>query len=164
MGKLTNTIDSLMGRIADALEHVGMARGRRTVSLIIIHCSAVRPQQTSSAAQIDAWHKARGWRGIGYHYVIRRNGEIELGRPESHIGAHCLGHNEHSIGICYEGGLDAEGRPADTRTEEQKTVMLILLQRLKARYPEARIAGHNEFSYKACPCFDVRKELEQYGL
>ena len=162
MGKLTNTIDSLMGRIADALEHVGMARGRRTVSLIIIHCSAVRPQQTSSAAQIDAWHKARGWRGIGYHYVIRRNGEIELGRPENHIGAHCLGHNEHSIGICYEGGLNAEGNPEDTRTEAQKLSLRSLLSQLKEKYPRAIIVGHSTFANKACPCY--RPEIEYKDL
>ena len=86
----------------------------RTISLIVIHCSAVRPDQTSSAAQIDSWHRQRGWElGIGYHYVIRRNGEIEPGRPEWMVGAHChvkgQNHNKYSIGVCYEGGLDANG-------------------------------------------------------
>ena len=89
----------------------------RRITLLVIHCSAVRPDQTSSAAQIDTWHRQRGWKlGIGYHYVIRRNGEIEEGRPEWLTGAHCQHHNAHSIGICYEGGLDIRGRPADTRT------------------------------------------------
>ena len=89
----------------------------RIISLIIVHCSAVTPDQTSSAAQIDTWHRDRGWKfGIGYHYVIRRNGEIEPGRPEWMVGAHCVNHNSHSIGVCYEGGLDIRGQPADTRT------------------------------------------------
>ena len=87
----------------------------RTITLIVIHCSAVKPDQMSSAAQIDSWHRKQGWKlGIGYHYVVRRNGEIEPGRPEWLIGAHCKNHNAHSIGVCYEGGLDIRGQPADT--------------------------------------------------
>ena len=70
----------------------------RTITLIIIHCSAVRPYQTSTAAQIDSWHRARGWNGIGYHYVILRDGTVQPGRPEDAVGAHCVGHNAHSIG------------------------------------------------------------------
>lgn len=132
----------------------------RTITLIIIHCSAVRPNQTSSAAQIDQWHKKQGWKCIGYHYVIRRDGSIERGRPESMVGAHCLNHNQHSIGICYEGGLDANGKPADTRTEAQKHSILTLLKQLKAKYPKALIMGHNVFANKACPCFDAVKEYQ----
>ena len=114
----------------------------RTITLIVIHCSAVRPDQTSSAAQIDSWHRQRGWKlSIGYHYVIRRNGEIEPGRPEWMIGAHChvkgQNHNKYSIGVCYEGGLDIRGQPADTRTAEQKVAMRQLLEDLHRRYPRA---------------------------
>ena len=95
----------------------------RKITLIIVHCSAVRPDQQSSAAQIDTWHRQRGWKfGIGYHYVVRRNGSIEAGRPEWMVGAHCVGHNAHSIGVCYEGGLDIRGKPADTRTENSGAV------------------------------------------
>lgn len=130
----------------------------RTITLIIIHCSAVRPNQTSSAAQIDQWHKNRGWKCIGYHYVIRRDGSIERGRPESMVGAHCLNHNQHSIGICYEGGLDANGKAADTRTPEQRAAMRALLVELKQSYPRALIMGHNVFANMSCPCFDAAKE------
>lgn len=130
----------------------------RTITLIIIHCSAVRPNQTSSAAQIDQWHKKRGWKCIGYHYVIRRDGSIERGRPESMVGAHCLNHNQHSIGVCYEGGLDTNGKAADTRTPEQKASMRALLVELKQSYPRALIMGHNVFAQKACPCFDAASE------
>ena len=126
----------------------------RVITLLIIHCSAVKPDQTSSVAQIDTWHRQRGWKlGIGYHYVVRRNGEIEHGRPEWMIGAHCLNHNAHSIGICYEGGLDARGQPDDTRTAEQKASLRRLLEDLHRRYPHALIVGHHDLDpKKACPC------------
>lgn len=131
----------------------------RTITLIIIHCSAVKPSQTSSAIQIDEWHKSRGWKGIGYHYVIRRNGTIEPGRPEENVGAHCKNHNRHSIGICYEGGLDANGVPSDTRTTSQRKSLQALLSHLKTKYPQAIIVGHRDLDpTKSCPCFDAAKE------
>ena len=128
----------------------------RTVTLIIIHSSAVKPDQMSSAAQIDTWHRQRGFHlGIGYHYVIRRNGEIEQGRPEYMVGAHCLNHNAHSIGVCYEGGLDIRGQPADTRTEAQKASLRTLLEDLHRRYPRAVIVGHHDLNpHKACPSIE----------
>ena len=132
----------------------------RTITLIIIHCSAVRPDQQSSAAQIDSWHRQRGFKfGIGYHYVIRRDGTIETGRPEWMVGAHCVNHNSHSIGVCYEGGLDIRGQPADTRTAEQKAAMRQLLEDLHRRYPRAVIVGHHDLNPgKDCPCFDAVNE------
>ena len=147
----------------------------RTITLIIIHCSAVRPDQTSSAKKIDEWHKDRGFKCIGYHYVIRRDGTIELGRPEWMVGAHChvagQNHNKYSIGVCYEGGLDIRGQPADTRTAEQKQTMRRLLEELHERYPRAMIVGHRDLiatprsdlqvrksSGKDCPCFDAVHE------
>ena len=131
--------------------------------MIVVHCSAVRPDQTSSAKDIEKWHKDRGFNGIGYHYVIRRNGEIEPGRPESVIGAHChvkgQNHNKHSIGVCYEGGYDIRGQPADTRTAEQKAAMRQLLEDLHRRYPRAMIVGHHDlYPPKPCPCFDAAHE------
>ena len=136
----------------------------RVITLIVVHCSAVKPDQLSSAAQIDSWHRERGFHlGIGYHYVIRRDGTIEPGRPEWMIGAHChvKGHhyNSHSIGICYEGGLDARGQPDDTRTAAQKATMRQLLEDLHLRYPRAMIVGHRDLSHdRDCPCFDAYKE------
>jgi N-acetyl-anhydromuramyl-L-alanine amidase AmpD len=133
----------------------------RLITLLIIHCSAVMPFQTSSVEQINQWHLARGWKnGVGYHYVIRRDGKIEKGRPEEMVGAHCLNHNKHSIGLCYEGGLDAKGNPADTRTDAQKKAMRDLLIELKKKYPNALIIGHNAFSNKSCPCFDAAEEYK----
>ena len=138
----------------------------RTITLIVIHCSAVRPDQTSSADDIEKWHKRRGFKCIGYHYVIRRDGTIELGRPEWEIGAHChvagQNHNKYSIGICYEGGLDIRGQPADTRTAEQKQALHRLLEQLHERYPRAVIVGHHDLNpYKDCPCIiDVAHEYQ----
>ena len=133
----------------------------RVITLVIIHCSAVTPDQQSSAAQIDSWHRQRGYHlGIGYHYVIRRNGDIEPGRPEWMVGAHCLNHNKYSIGVCYEGGLDARGQPADTRTAEQKSAMRNLLEDLHKRHPRAVIVGHRDLSHdRDCPCFDAVSEF-----
>ena len=130
--------------------------------MLVIHCSAVKPDQTSSAAQIDTWHrKDNHWKfGIGYHYVIRRDGTIESGRPEWMVGAHCKNHNAHSIGVCYEGGLDIRGDPADTRTEAQKKALRWLLGQLHRAYPRAVILGHHDLDpQKDCPCIpDVAHE------
>ena len=135
----------------------------RIITLIVIHCSAVRPDQTSSVAQIDTWHRDRGFKfGVGYHYVVRRNGEIEAGRPEWLVGAHCVNHNKYSIGVCYEGGLNARGQPADTRTLEQKAALRTLLADLHRRYPRAVIVGHHDLNpMKACPC--IKNVTQEYA-
>ena len=132
----------------------------RIITLIIIHCSAVRPEQESGVRDIDLWHRQRGWKyGCGYHYVVRRDGTIENGRPLEMVGAHCLNHNQHSIGICYEGGLDAKGEQADTRTDAQKKAMRELLERLHRQFPIAMILGHNVFDpMRGCPCFNAQQE------
>ena len=131
----------------------------RVIRLIIIHCSAVRPWQVSGQQDIDRWHRQKGWNGCGYHYVVRRDGTIETGRPLEMVGAHCVHHNQHSIGVCYEGGLDADGLTADTRTKIQKVAMRQLLEKLHEQFPKAIIAGHNVFDpTKDCPCFDAVSE------
>ena len=131
----------------------------REMDKIIIHCSATKEGQEISAATIDEWHKARGWRSIGYHYVIGLDGMIEYGRPITETGAHVKNHNKGSIGICYIGGLDSVSKTAkDTRTPEQIATLLELLRVLKKLHPNATIHGHNEFSAKACPCFDAYNE------
>lgn len=130
----------------------------RTIDKIIVHCSATKEGKDFCAADIERWHKERGFRCIGYHYVVKLDGTIEKGRNESEIGAHCLGQNNHSIGVCYIGGLDANGKPKDTRTEVQKLAMLALINRLKEDYPKAKVYPHYKFANKACPCFDAEKE------
>ena len=136
----------------------------RTVTLIVIHCSAVRPGQRSSAQDIDRWHRAQGWKSIGYHFVVRRDGTVETGRRLEEVGAHCAGHNRHSVGICYEGGLDSDGRPADTRTPEQAKALRELVRRMQAQFPKALVVGHHDLNpMKACPCFDVVSEYWESG-
>jgi N-acetyl-anhydromuramyl-L-alanine amidase AmpD len=154
-----------------------MAR-RKSTRYIVLHVSAIRPHQTSSADQIDAWHKARGWNGIGYHYIIRRNGAVELGRPDDTIGAHVAGFNSTTLGICFEGGLDAFGKPKDTRTPEQNKAAIKLIKKLVKKYPDAKVLGHRDLSpdrdgdgiiephehLKACPCFDAIPWAEDNNL
>lgn len=130
----------------------------RKIDLIVVHCSATPAGRPHTAADIDRWHRQRGFDGIGYHFVVRLDGTVEAGRPIGKPGAHCLGKNTNSIGVCYIGGLDAAGRPADTRTPAQRTALLTLLCRLRQQYPKAEIFGHNRFAAKACPCFDAHKE------
>jgi N-acetylmuramoyl-L-alanine amidase len=108
---------------------------------------------------IRRWHKQQGWSDIGYHYVIGRHGEQWKGRDVDVSGAHCEGHNRNSIGVCYIGGLDETGKKAkDTRTLQQKAVLLSLLTELKRLYPDAKIYGHRDFARKDCPSFDAKKE------
>ena len=132
----------------------------RKIDSIILHCSATPEGRDDSAADINRWNKDHG--GIGYHYVIRLDGTVEQGRPVDRIGAHCKGHNATTVGICYIGGLAADGKtPADTRTPAQKAAMLALVHSLQSAYhiPSSAIHGHREFANKACPCFDVQKEF-----
>ena len=134
----------------------------RQIKEIILHCSATAEGRDYTVADIDRWHKARGWRGIGYHYVIYRDGSLHPGRPVEQIGAHCTGHNANSIGICYIGGLAADNKtPKDTRTPAQIQALRDLVGELKKKYPGALVHGHNEFAAKECPCFNVRKEFAQ---
>ena len=141
----------------------------RKITELIIHCSATPEGRDYTVADIDRWHKAKGWKSIGYHYVIYRDGSIHIGRPKEQIGAHCVGHNAHSLGICYIGGLrptqpplkggEVTYKPADTRTEAQKAAMHTLIAQLLDEFPGATLHGHNEFSNKACPSFKVPSEL-----
>ena len=129
----------------------------RTIDKIIIHCSATLPGQRVDVETITRWHKQRGFKTIGYHFFIDRSGTIHAGRPLEQQGAHCKGQNAHSIGICYEGGLDIRGRTFDTRTVEQKETLQKLLQKLKEDYPEVKVVGHRDLPgvTKDCPCYEV---------
>ncbi len=131
----------------------------RKIKEIIIHCSATKEGRNFTVADIDRWHRERGFFCIGYHFVIYRDGSIHVGRSVEEVGAHCKGHNTVSIGVCYIGGLSKDGKPKDTRTSEQKAALKALIEQLREEYPEATVHGHNEFSAKACPCFDVKEEF-----
>ncbi len=123
----------------------------RDIREIIIHCADTPEGRNNTVADITAWHKARGFRTIGYHYVIYLDGSIHKGRPIEEVGAHCKegGHNRHSIGICYIGGRTADMKEnKDTRTPAQKQALLRLLKELLSRFPRATIHGHREFTCK----------------
>ncbi len=144
----------------------------RTINKIIIHCSDTPEGRNNTIADVDAWHKERGflrkyapkdakYRHVGYHYVIHLDGSIHKGRTEAEVGAHCKNHNDHSIGICYIGGRSRDMKATkDTRTPEQRESLIRLLYALIKKYPKATIHGHNEFAAKDCPCFDAREEYK----
>lgn len=146
----------------------------RKITELVLHCSATREGQHVTVADIDRWHRDRGFKKIGYHYVIYLDGSIHAGRDLEEVGAHVTGHNATTIGICYIGGLDAAGNPRDTRTPEQKAAIVYLLESLREKFPTARICGHRDFSpdkngngkiepneyIKACPCFDATAEYK----
>ena len=135
----------------------------RDVRYIVVHCSATLPWQDWTVEDVDRCHRGKGWTMVGYHWIIRQNGEIQEGRPEEYAGAHVVGYNEHAIGVCYIGGLDEQGRETDTRTPEQKAALWYLLKELKGDYPNAEILGHCDFPgvTKKCPCFDVKAEVSE---
>lgn len=144
----------------------------RPIRLIVVHCTATREDTDFTQADLLRCHRARGMKTVGYHFYIRKDGFIWTTRPLHRCGAHVRGHNADSIGIAYEGGLDAQGRPADTRTQRQKFSMRALIRTLKKGFPEAEVCGHRDLSpdrdgngtvepeewLKQCPCFDVRTD------
>lgn len=145
----------------------------RKIDLIVVHCSATREDRDFTEHDLDLCHRRRGFNGAGYHFYIRKNGDIRTTRPLERVGAHAKGHNAHSIGVCYEGGLDTEGRPKNTLTSWQRHSLRVLIATLLRDYPGSRVCGHRDLSpdrngngeiepeewMKACPCLDVRKFL-----
>lgn len=141
----------------------------RQIKEIIIHCSATPEGKDYTINDIKEWHLQRGFDDIGYHYVIYRDGSVHAGRSIDVAGAHCIGHNRNSIGICYIGGMNKYRTGAkDTRTEAQLTALVKLVKELKTKYPGASVHGHNEFANKDCPSFDVKEwfkeRKEEFGL
>ena len=134
----------------------------RTINLIVVHCSATRCDRPFPVTALIRCHADR-FGFTGYHYYITRNGTTYQTRHEQLIGAHAKDYNRNSLGICYEGGLDEQGKPADTRTKAQKQSLLKLLKRLKKEHPQAQILGHRDLPNvkKACPCFDAKSEYSQ---
>uniref|UniRef100_UPI003FEF2E46 N-acetylmuramoyl-L-alanine amidase n=1 Tax=Candidatus Limisoma sp. TaxID=3076476 RepID=UPI003FEF2E46 len=132
----------------------------RKINKIIIHCAATPEGRNFTVEDIRRWHLQRGFRDIGYHYVIYLDGSVHTGRPIEQIGAHTSGYNATSIGICYIGGCAKDGKtPKDTRTEAQRSALVKLVAELRAKFPGATVHGHNEFANKACPSFNVQKEF-----
>ena len=150
----------------------GMCRVKRTITVIVVHCTATRVDVDFTQKDLLRSHRARGMTCVGYHFYIRKDGYIWSTRPLEMVGAHALGYNHNSIGIAYEGGLDEQGHPADTRTEKQKFSMRALIRTLKKDFPITRVCGHRDLSpdkngngvvepsewLKQCPCFDVETD------
>ena len=129
----------------------------RDINKLIVHCSATREGQHISIDTIKDWHvNGRGWKDVGYHYVIYLDGRIKKGREDSVQGAHTKGHNKNSLGICYIGGVEEDGKhPKDTRTCEQKESLKNLLMTLKAMHSDIIVQGLSRRWHKACPSFDA---------
>ena len=144
-----------------------LRKSKRRIDEIIVHCTATPEGQPRTVEQIRAQHKAQGYSDIGYHYLVYLDGTLHLGRDADISGAHAEGHNSHSIGVCYVGGV--ENRPGvpynklkakDTRTAQQRHALMSLLVDLRKLYPTARIIGHRDVDRKgkACPSFDAKSE------
>ena len=135
----------------------------RLVNLIVVHCSATKCNRRFTVEDLKVCHNAKfGNKGVGYHYYIERDGQLFQTRPEEQVGIHARHYNAHSIGVCYEGGLDEQGCAADTRTPAQKQTLIALLRSLKYDYPNAKIVGHRDLPWvaKKCPCFDASAEYK----
>ena len=132
----------------------------RKINKIFIHCSATPEGRDIKMETIKSWHvKGRGWRNVGYHFVIELDGLLRPGRPMEQMGAGVKGHNANSIHVCYVGGLDKNKKAKDTRTQAQRETLNTIIGGLLKEYPDASVHGHNEFANKACPSFDVQKEF-----
>ncbi len=147
---------TLLTRVENGL----MMNGADSVRFIVIHCSATRCDHDYTAEQLLRDHKTRGFRTVGYHFYIRRSGVVTQHRRLLEVGAHARGINRCSIGICYEGGLDEEGHPKDTRTPAQKNALAELVWKLRKVFPDAMVIGHRDLPgvKKACPCFEAGME------
>lgn len=146
-------------RLLTGVESGYFMRSSQSVRYLVLHCSSTPCNQDYTAAQMLRDHKARGFRTIGYHFYIRKDGSVSQHRKLQEVGAHCRPFNRCSIGICYEGGLDEQGRPADTRTVRQTEQLLLLFMKLLKLFPHAMIVGHRDLSGttpKDCPCLDTR--------
>jgi N-acetylmuramoyl-L-alanine amidase len=129
----------------------------RDINLIVVHCSATKTNQEVDMAVIDKWHRQRGWRKIGYHFVINRDGVVEEGRAKGEVGAHVKGKNKNSLGICLIGGIDEKGNAESNYTKEQWKALEQLVDYLLDEFGDIEVSGHNEYAAKACPCFNVKE-------
>lgn len=137
---------------------------RKETKHVIVHCAATKPSMDVGVREIRQWHKERGFLDIGYHFVIRRNGTIEDGRDVNQVGAHTVGQNETSVGVCLVGGVDDKLQPQANFTPQQMATLRKLLGDLKVLFPQAVVKGHRDFAAKACPSFDVKRWLDTNEL
>jgi N-acetylmuramoyl-L-alanine amidase len=131
---------------------------QKPIKNIVVHSSATPKDRDHTEEDIERWHKRKGWKDTGYHFIVLLDGIVESGRPITERGAHTRGHNHNTIGVCYIGGTDQSGKAMDTRTPAQKEKMRQLLSELLAVYPGANIVGHRDLAATACPSFDAKSE------
>ena len=169
MGNCLESSDSRGIGLGGSLGSNGVCGVTRSITVIVVHCTATRVDVDFTQKDLLRSHRARGMTCVGYHFYIRKDGYIWSTRPLEKAGAHVRGYNQHSIGIAYEGGLDEQGHPADTRTQQQKFSLRALIRTLKKDFSITRVCGHRDLSpdkngdgvvepsewLKQCPCFDV---------
>lgn len=157
-------VDGIVGTKTWSLLGVQPSAVTRKINKIIIHCAATKEGKDYTTDDIKRWHLDRGFSDIGYHYVIYRDGSVNKGRDENKVGAHTTNQNAYSIGICYIGGLDKDGKPKDTRTDEQKEAMYKLVYDLLKKYNLKLddVYGHYEFANKACPSFKMNDFKDEF--
>ena len=136
-----------------------------SVDYLVVHCADTYARMDIGAKEIDQWHRQKGWLKIGYHYVIRRDGRVEKGRNDDEVGAHTLGFNRNSLGICWVGGKGDNNVAEDNSTKAQRDSLAATLHALKVDYPAAKIVGHKDLNPgRDCPVIDLPKFLQEHGL
>lgn len=135
---------------------------RLKTTAIVVHCAATKPSMDIGRKEIQMWHVQQGWLAIGYHFVIRRDGTIEEGRPHDVVGSHVKSRNSDTIGVCLVGGIDSLGKPEDNFTDAQKAALHGLLWKMTSglefdgAYQNLPVLGHRDLDPgKACPSFDA---------
>lgn len=128
---------------------------RSRTDAIFVHCSATKPTMDVGVREISQWHKEQGWLAIGYHFVIRRDGTVEEGRPVNVVGSHVKDWNSRSVGVCLVGGINAKGQFEANFTPAQMDSLRNKLADLKSMYPQAEIKAHHDVAPKACPSFNL---------
>ena len=145
----------------------------RNIKTLVVHASATGQEATIESIK-KYWKEKLKWKNPGYHYIIKPDGEAVQLLDEELVSNGVAGHNSTLINVCYIGGIDATGKAIDNRTAAQKKTLVILLSRLKRKYPQATIKGHRDFSpdkngngiiepsewIKMCPCFDAQNEYK----
>ncbi len=129
--------------INEAFNWTGVLNNRNDTKYIIIHHRA----GDGDVASIHRIHLGNGWAGIGYHFYVRKNGEIYKGRPIGSVGAHTAGANAVSVGVCFEGNFETENTMSKAQLKSGKE----LIGYLKALYPKAEVKSHRDFQQTACP-------------
>lgn len=150
---------------------MALIKKRASTTRIVVHCAATRPGQDIGAADIDRWHRDRGYVSIGYHFVIRLDGTVEKGRDVDAIGAHASGHNADTVAICLVGGLDKNGKalrgkPEQVYNEDQLQSLAEVILELRRKYGKLPVVGHRDLPNvrKDCPCMDVATYLKDRNL